>query len=185
MKVFNILIPGSFFIGKDLDLSLESVAQMVEDLRPNKRELNITIIEDLEYKVDLLTKLKFNGIQKFCKVIHADDHAAIDSVYINSDVIILPQANCKISMIKESLSMNVIPICFEFDGINEYMDRTSGILITPSSKENNRNAIAEALTMLKDDHEAIHMLKEGTKRKYQNAFCWGRASEKKRRSSAT
>ena len=184
IKSFNILVLGSFIVGEALDISLESIAQLIDECNPSKKALKINIIES-EAEIQALNhKIKSFRIHGFCNVTEVKEHARIETIYSNADVILLPQPNCKMSILKEALSMRIIPICRDFENASEYIDESSSVIITGKTREIIRNAFAEALQILIEDEEAVEMLKHGAIRKYQNAFCWGDTKKLKRQSSA-
>ncbi len=182
MKEFNILVLGDFVVGEALETSLGSLAQLIDT---SKNDLNIHIIEHQNGIEKLNGALKFYGIQKYCKTILSDDINQIETAYVNADVILLPQKSCKISILKEALSMRIIPICLDFYDTQDYLDKSCSILIANGSKEEIRNEFAETLLMLKEDKEAVELLKQGVVKKYQEAFCWGKINEPKRRRLAS
>ena len=184
MKSFNILIPGNFVVGDHLDVSLEAVAQFIDESSLKKNKLKVNIIERKDDMIGLIRKLKHFGIHKYCKVIAAQESLKIESAYSTSDVILLPQLNCKISILKEALSMRIIPICRNFENAADYLDERCAILISDKTKESIRNSFANALKILKEDEEVVEMLKEGAIKKYQAAFCWGGLDKLKRQTSA-
>lgn len=185
MNSIKILIPGNFIIGNSIDTALEAIAQLIDEARPKKKQLQINIIEDSAFEKSLEDKLISNRIRKYCNVILWENKKEIESVYKKADLILLPQKKCKISMLKEALSMKVVPICLEFEGINDYIDDTCAILVAGKTKAAIRNNIAEALTILIEDQEVIELLKLGGKKKYKEAYCWSSFVIQRRSTSAS
>lgn len=175
MAKFEALALGEFLNKRGIEITIRSFADFYHSLTPkHQKSVQLNYVgcyqEDFAY---LQETIKLNEIASKVRVYRRVLEDELEDIYKRSSILIYPSSESAGKVIPDILSFGLPILCFNCDGMQDFIDLTCGMPIDYQTQEQSIEEFSKMLNILYHDPEVRKILRKGAFNRYDNYFSWG------------